>query len=92
MNSLTTTNWWEFNPLAVSTAIGTLAKLLERPAGGGIGELVKGMKDLAELLTVNPADVIRELIKSGIFATINQLIDRETATLVAGELGYEVVR
>jgi translation initiation factor IF-2 len=48
------------------------------------------VKDLAELLHVNPADVIRELIKSGIFATINQLIDRETATLVAGELGYEV--
>ncbi len=48
------------------------------------------VKDLAELLTVNPADVIRELIKSGIFATINQLVDRETATLVAGELGYEV--
>ena len=48
------------------------------------------VKDLAELLRVNPADVIRELIKSGIFATINQLIDRETATLVAGELGFEV--
>ncbi|MEA2549174.1 MAG: translation initiation factor, partial [Chloroflexota bacterium] len=41
-------------------------------------------------LAVNPADVIRELIKSGIFATINQLIDRDTASLVAGELGYEV--
>ena len=39
---------------------------------------------------VNPADVIRELIKSGIFASINQLIDRDTASLVAGELGYEV--
>ena len=39
---------------------------------------------------VNPADIIRELIKSGIFATINQLIDRDTASLVAGELGYEV--
>ena len=48
------------------------------------------VKDLAELLGVNPADVIRELIKSGIFATINQLIDRDTASLVAGELGYEV--
>jgi translation initiation factor IF-2 len=48
------------------------------------------VKELAELLTVNPADVIRELIKSGIFATINQLIDRDTASLVAGELGYEV--
>ena len=48
------------------------------------------VKELAELLAVNAADVIRELIKSGIFATINQLIDRDTAALVAGELGYEV--
>jgi len=48
------------------------------------------VKDLADLLAVNPADVIRELIKSGIFANINQGIDRETAALVAEELGYEV--
>ena len=48
------------------------------------------VKELAETLAVNPADVIRELIKSGIFATINQLIDRDTASLVASELGYDV--
>src|SRR5450759_2885795 len=48
------------------------------------------VKDLADLLGVNPADIIRELIKSGIFANINQGIDRETAALVAEELGYEV--
>jgi translation initiation factor IF-2 len=48
------------------------------------------VKELADLLAVNVADIIRELIKSGIFATINQLIDRDTAALVAGELGYEV--
>jgi translation initiation factor IF-2 len=48
------------------------------------------VKELADLLTVNVADIIRELIKSGIFATINQLIDRDTASLVASELGYEV--
>ncbi len=48
------------------------------------------VKDLAELLGVSPADIIRELIKSGIFATINQLIDRDTASLVASDLGYEV--
>jgi translation initiation factor IF-2 len=48
------------------------------------------VKELAELLGVNVADVIRELIKSGIFATINQLIDRDTASLVASELGYDV--
>src|SRR4029078_4940590 len=48
------------------------------------------VKELADLLAVNPADIIREPIKSGIFATINQLIDRETASLVASELGYEI--
>jgi translation initiation factor IF-2 len=48
------------------------------------------VKELADLLGVNPADIIRELIKSGIFATINQLIDRDTASLVAEELGYAV--
>ncbi len=48
------------------------------------------VKELSEMLDLNPADIIRELIKSGIFATINQLIDRDTASLVAGELGYEV--
>ncbi len=48
------------------------------------------VQDLAGLLRVNPADVIRELIKSGIFATINQTIDRDTASLVAEELGYAV--
>jgi translation initiation factor IF-2 len=48
------------------------------------------VKDLSELFGVNAADIIRELIKSGIFATINQLIDRDTASLVAGELGFEV--
>jgi translation initiation factor IF-2 len=48
------------------------------------------VKELAELIGVNAADIIRELIKSGIFASINQVIDRDTATLVTNELGYEV--
>ncbi len=48
------------------------------------------VKELGELLGTSSADIIRELIKSGIFATINQLIDRDTAALVAEELGYEV--
>ena len=62
------------------------------PAARGAIELPSTItvKELAELFGVNPADVIRELIKSGIFATINQLIDRDTASLVAGELGFEV--
>ena len=48
------------------------------------------VKELAELIGINSADVIRELIKSGIFATINQGIDRDTASLVTEELGFAV--
>ena len=48
------------------------------------------VKELAELIGINSADVIRELIRSGIFATINQSIDRDTAALVTEELGFQV--
>ncbi|HEY2915970.1 MAG TPA: translation initiation factor IF-2 [Candidatus Limnocylindrales bacterium] len=71
---------------------GGVAVQLAEPRDRGAVELPATItvKDLAELLAVNPADVIRELIKSGIFATINQLIDRDTASLVASALGFEV--
>jgi translation initiation factor IF-2 len=49
------------------------------------------VKELAETLAVSHADVIKELIRNGIFATINQAIDFDTASLVAGELGFEAV-
>ncbi len=48
------------------------------------------VKDLATALVVSNADVIKELIRNGIFATVNQTIDFDTASLVAAELGYEV--
>ncbi|HWH24904.1 MAG TPA: translation initiation factor IF-2, partial [Candidatus Limnocylindria bacterium] len=62
------------------------------PAARGAVEIPPSItvKELADLLRVNPADVIRELIKSGIFASINQPLDRDTASLVTGELGFEV--
>src|SRR4051812_28538887 len=62
------------------------------PAARGAVEIPNSIlvKELAELLGVNAADVIRELIKSGIFANINQPLDRDTAALVTSELGFEV--
>jgi translation initiation factor IF-2 len=62
------------------------------PAARGAIEIPASItvKELAELLGVNAADIIRELIKSGIFANINQPLDRDTASLVTGELGFEV--
>src|SRR4051812_23109099 len=62
------------------------------PAARGAIEIPNSIlvKELAELLGVNAADIIRELIKSGIFANINQPLDRDTASLVTSELGFEV--
>jgi len=47
------------------------------------------IKDFAEILGVSHAEIINVLIRNGIFATVNQSIDFDTASLVAGELGFE---
>src|SRR3990170_2059692 len=47
------------------------------------------VKDFSELLGVSHAEIINVLIRNGIFATVNQSIDFDTASLVAGELGFE---
>jgi translation initiation factor IF-2 len=47
------------------------------------------VKDLADLLHATPNEVIRGLIKHGIFASINQVVDYEKAALVASDLGFE---
>src|ERR671917_2260244 len=47
------------------------------------------IKELGEKLGVSHAEIINVLIRNGIFATINQSIDFDTASLVAGELGFE---
>jgi len=47
------------------------------------------VKDLATLLHATPNEVIRDLIKNGIFASINQVVDYEKAAVVAKELGFE---
>ena len=49
------------------------------------------VKDLADALGVSHAEIINVLIRNGIFATVNQSIDFDTAALVAGELGFETV-
>jgi len=47
------------------------------------------VKDLSEMLAVSNAEIINVLIRNGIFATVNQSIDFDTASLVASELGFE---
>ena len=44
--------------------------------------------DLAALLGVTPVDVIKELMKNGVMATINQVVDFDTAAIVATDMGF----
>ena len=46
------------------------------------------VKELADLLGVTPVDVIKELMKNGVMATINQVVDFDTAAIVATDLGF----
>jgi translation initiation factor IF-2 len=47
------------------------------------------VRQLAALLDVSPIVVIKELMKAGVMANINQQIDYETAAIVSQELGFE---
>src|SRR6266567_3616328 len=44
------------------------------------------VKDLAVLLQATPNEVIRDLIKQGVFASINQVVEYDKAALVANEI------
>ncbi|HVJ61834.1 MAG TPA: translation initiation factor IF-2, partial [Tahibacter sp.] len=48
--------------------------------------------DLAAKMAVKGSDVVKALFKMGVMATINQVIDYDTASLVIEELGHKVVR
>jgi translation initiation factor IF-2 len=48
------------------------------------------VRQLAELIQVSAVDIIKQLMRDGIFANINQVVDYEAAAKVAAALGYEV--
>ncbi len=45
--------------------------------------------DLAQKMSVKAAEVIKTLMKMGSMVTINQILDRDTATLVVEEMGHK---
>ncbi|MGI6077046.1 MAG: translation initiation factor IF-2 [Fastidiosipilaceae bacterium] len=47
------------------------------------------VKEFAEAIKKTTAEVIKELMKNGVMATINQVIDYETASIIAGEFNIE---
>ena len=46
--------------------------------------------DLSQQMAVKAGVVIKELMKLGVMATINQMIDQDTASLVVEELGHRI--
>ena len=49
------------------------------------------VRDLAALMSISPINIIKELMKNGIMANINQQIDFDTAALVAQEMGFDAI-
>jgi translation initiation factor IF-2 len=47
------------------------------------------VKQLADMLKVEPIRVIKQLMRRGIMANVNQTIDFDTATATAADFGYE---
>ncbi|MEJ7762705.1 MAG: translation initiation factor IF-2 N-terminal domain-containing protein, partial [Thermomicrobiales bacterium] len=50
---------------------------------------VMSVSEMAEFLQIGGVDVIKELMKLGIMANLNQQIDYDTAGRVATALGFE---
>lgn len=61
------------------------------PAAPSVIELPSSLtvRDLGHALGVSPIDVMKKLIGFGIMANINELIDYDTAAIVAAEMGFE---
>lgn len=47
------------------------------------------VKQLADLLQVSAVEIIKQLMRNGVMANINQAVDFDTATLVADHFGYK---
>ncbi len=47
------------------------------------------VKELGDLLHTSAVEIIKELMKNGVMASINQAIDYDTAAIIATDFGYE---
>ena len=48
------------------------------------------VSDLAHNMGVKAGEIIKQLMGLGVMSTLNQMLDVDTATLIAGEFGYSV--
>ena len=49
------------------------------------------VRDLAQRIQASPIEVIKILMSNGVMANINQMVDFDTASVVASEMGYETM-
>lgn len=72
-----------------------LQQSFQKPVHPVIREVVLGeaitVGDLAQKMAVKATEVIRTMMKMGSMVTINQVLDQETAQLVAEEMGHTTV-
>ena len=47
------------------------------------------VRELADRMKVSPIEVIKVLMSNGVMANINQMVDFDTAAVVASEFGIE---
>ncbi|MDR3642441.1 MAG: translation initiation factor IF-2 [Candidatus Doudnabacteria bacterium] len=70
-------------PAAPVSTVPVIKKKIKLPA------FIK-VRDFADLLKLPVTDVIKNLIKNGVMATINEEVDFDTASIVAQDLNFEV--
>lgn len=78
-------------PRGVSSAHG-----FSRPTAPVVREVAVGdaisVSDLAQKLAIKGGEVVKALFKMGVMATINEVLDHDTAVLVVEELGHKAIR
>jgi translation initiation factor IF-2 len=66
----------------------------EKPTAPVVREVALGdtisVGELAQRMSVKASEIIRALMDMGVMATINQVLDQDTAVLVTEELGHKV--
>ncbi|TVP88110.1 MAG: translation initiation factor IF-2 [Pseudomonadaceae bacterium] len=66
----------------------------EKPTGPVVREVIIGetitVAELAQKMSVKAAEVIKYMFKNGTMVTINQVLDQDTAAIVAEDMGHKV--
>lgn len=66
----------------------------EKPTAPIVHEVIVpeniSISDLAQRMSIKAAEVIKKLMGLGVMATINQVLDQETASIVVEEMGHRV--